>query len=147
MLWAGSPREELLLCNQDYAPEWPAVKGGREGHDGVGHWQEAEEEHQQQEAHVEVVGTGGFEHTFMGDVAAHHRPALEVHGGQQAQHIDAHQSWSIERAHPGSAETTFLVSWTQGRSGRDDRRKWDRWVWGMRPSCFLCRSHGKGSPF
>lgn len=82
--------EELLPRNQDCAPEWPAVEGGREGHDGVGHRQEAEEEHQKQEAHVEVVGSGGFEHALVGDVAAHHCPALEVHGGQQTQHVDAY---------------------------------------------------------
>lgn len=79
------PRERSCLSPTETAPEWPVVKGGRKGHDGVGHGQEAEEEHQQQEAHVEVVGAGGLEHAFVGDAAAHHRPALEVHGGQQAQ--------------------------------------------------------------
>ena len=98
------------------APEWPAVKGGRQRHDGVGHWQEAEEEHQQQEAHVEVVGSRGFEHTFVGNVTAHHCPALEVHGGQQAQHIDAHQSRGIKGAHPGGAETTHLVGRAAGEA-------------------------------
>lgn len=101
--------EELLPCNRSYAPEWSAVEGRWEGHDGVGHRQEAEEEHQQQEPHVEVVGSGGFEHAFVGHVAAHHCPALEVHGGQQAQHIDAYQSWSIEGAHPERAETAHPV--------------------------------------
>lgn len=101
--------EELLPCNWDYAPEWSAVEGGWEGHDGVSHWQEAEEEHQQQEAHVEVVGLGGFEHAFVGHIAAHHCPALEVHGGQQAQHVDAYQSRSVEGAHPGRAEIAYSV--------------------------------------
>lgn len=104
-------------CNRGCAPEWPAVKGGWKGHDGVGHRQEAEEKHQQQEAHVEVVGSGGFEHAFVGDVAAHHCPALEVHGGQQAQHVDAHQSWGIEGAHPGRAETAHLVGSTAEEAG------------------------------
>lgn len=84
------PQESLPWGNQDSAPERAAVKGGREGHDGVGHRQKAEEEHQQQQAHVEVVGSGGFENTLVGDVAAHHCPALEVHGGQQAKDVNAH---------------------------------------------------------
>ena len=117
-----APGEELLPSNRDCAPEWPAVEGGRKGHDGVGHGQEAEEEHQQQEAHVEVVGAGGLEHAFMGDIAAHHRPALEVHGGQQAQHIDAHQSWGVEGTHPRRAEMAHLVDWTAGEA----RERWQK---------------------
>lgn len=88
------------------APEGAAVKRGWERHDGVCHRQEAEEEHQQQQAQVEVVGSGGFKHTLVGNIAAHHCPALEVHGSQQAQDVDAHQSWGVEGAHPERRDRT-----------------------------------------
>lgn len=102
--------------SHERVPEGPAVKGGREGHDGVGHRQEAEEQHQQQEPHVEVVGPGGFEHALVGDVAAHHSPALEVHGAQQTQHVDTHQARRVEGAHPGRAETALVVGPAAGKA-------------------------------
>lgn len=131
---------ESLLGDHERVPEGPAVKGGREGHDGVGHWQEAEEEHQQQEAHVEVVGPGGFEHALVGHVAAHHCPALEVHGGQETQHVDAHQSRGIEGTHPGRAETALLVGPAAGQARRGWQREGDGWVRAGRPRGFLRRS-------
>ena len=81
-------------------PEGPAVEGGRQGHDGVDHGQQAEEEDEQQQAHVEVVGLGGLEDPLVGHVGGHHRPALVVHGGEQPQHVDAHQPRGVERPHP-----------------------------------------------
>lgn len=113
------PQEENSPPATKSAPEGATVERGWEGHDGVGHRQEAEEEHQQQQAHVEVVGPGGFKHTLVGHVAAHHCPALEVHGGQQAQDIDAYQSRSIEGTHPERSETGYLgdLAAGQGREG------------------------------
>lgn len=61
-------------------PEGSTVKGGRQWHDGVDNRQEAEEEDEQQQTHVEVVGLGCLEHSLMGDVGGHDGPALVVHG-------------------------------------------------------------------
>lgn len=66
-----------LLFN---SPEWPAVERWRERHNSVDDRQEAEKQHEQQEPHVEVVGPGGLENSLMRNIAAHHCPALVVHG-------------------------------------------------------------------
>lgn len=62
-------------------PEWSTVKGGRQGHDGVSHRQQAEEQDQQQKSHVKVIRLGCFEDSFMRDIATHDSPALKIHGG------------------------------------------------------------------
>jgi len=62
-------------------PEWTAVKGGRQGHDGVSHRQEAEEQDQQQESHVKIIRLGSFEDSFVRHIATHNSPALKIHGG------------------------------------------------------------------
>lgn len=81
-------------------PEGAAVKGGGQGHDGVDHRQQTQEEHQEQETHVEVVGLGGLKDSLVGDISGHHRPALVVHGAEEAQHVDAHQTRGVKRSHP-----------------------------------------------
>lgn len=92
------------------SPEGSTVVGGRQRHDGVDHWQQAEEEDEQQQAHVEVVGLGGLEDPLVGNVGGHDGPALVIHGAEQPQHVDPNQPRSIKRSHP---ETTF-TQW--GRS-------------------------------
>lgn len=81
-------------------PERPTVKGGGQSHYGVDNREEAEEENEEQQAHVEVVGLGGLEDSLVGHVTAHHCPTLVVHGAQQTQDVDAHQSRGIKCTHP-----------------------------------------------
>lgn len=64
-------------------PEGTTVKRGRQSHDGVDNRQQAHEENQEQEAHIEVVGLGGLEDSRVGHVTAHYCPALVVHGAQE----------------------------------------------------------------
>lgn len=78
---ASLPEPKALL------PEGPTVKGRRDGDNGVDGRQGGQEEDDEQHGHVEVVGARGLEDSFLWDVAAHHSPALEVHGHVEAQEI------------------------------------------------------------
>lgn len=97
-------------------PEGSAVKGGRQRHDGVDDGQQAEEEDEQQQAHVEVVGLGGLEDPLVWNVGGHDGPALIIHGAEQAQHVDPNQARSIESTHPESR-------WTRGDGRLELRRQ------------------------
>lgn len=88
-------------------PEGSTVEGGWQRHDGVDHWQQAEEEDEQQQAHVEVIGLGGLEDPLVGNVGGHDGPALVIHGAEQAQHVDPNQPGSIEGTHPESRGTRW----------------------------------------
>lgn len=92
-------------------PEGSTIEWRRHGHHGVDHRHEAEEEHDKQDAHVEVVRAWRFEHSLMRDITAHYSPALEIHGGHQAQNVYTHQSWGIKCTHPKeNAQTHIYVS-------------------------------------
>lgn len=76
-----APENKNILFGVLVVPERSTVKGGRQGHDGVSHRQQAEEEDQQQQSHVKIVRLGCFEDSCMRDIAAHNSPALKIHGG------------------------------------------------------------------
>lgn len=71
-------------------PEGSAVKRRWQGHDGVDDRQQTEEEDEEEQTHIEVIGFGGLEDSFVGDVGGHHRPTLVVHGAEEAENVDAH---------------------------------------------------------
>lgn len=81
-------------------PEGPTIKRWREGDDHVQDWHGGQEEDEQQHAEVEVVGSGSFEHPGLGNIAAHHSPALEIHGCVETEDVDAREARSEEGAHP-----------------------------------------------
>lgn len=81
-------------------PEGSTVEGRRHGHHSIDHRHEAEEQHNQQDTHVEVVGARGFKDPLVRHVAAHDCPALEVHGGHQTQDIYTHQPGCVKGTHP-----------------------------------------------
>lgn len=72
---------ELVFPGVLLLPERSTVKRGRQGHDGVSHRQEAEEQDQQQKSHIKIIGLGGFEDSLVRDIATHDSPALKIHGG------------------------------------------------------------------
>lgn len=90
----------VQVCVSSPLPEGPAVERRRQRHDGVDHGQQAEEEDEEEQPHVEVVGLGGLEDSLVRDVGCHDGPTLVVHGAEEAQHVDAHQPGSVERTHP-----------------------------------------------
>ncbi len=99
-----------------YWPEWATVEGWWQGHDGVNDRQQAEEQHEQQQAHVEVVGPWRLENSLMRNVTAHHCPALIVHRGQETQNVQTHQTWSIKRSHPEeNSNVSTIISKSQNQ--------------------------------
>lgn len=81
-------------------PKGSAVKGGRDSDNSVDGRQRGQKEDDQQHGHVEVVGAGGLEDSFLRNVAAHYCPALQVHGHVEAQHIQGRQTGGVEGSHP-----------------------------------------------
>lgn len=85
---------------QRQEPEGATVKRWREGDDHVQDGHGGQEEDEQEHAQVEIILSGSFEDSGLGDVATHHGPALEVHGCVESKDIDAWEAGSKERAHP-----------------------------------------------
>lgn len=81
-------------------PERTTVERWWDGDNGVHSRQCGEEEDEKQHGHVEVIGSGSLEDPFLGDIAAHHCPALQVHRCVEAEHIDCWETRSIKRSHP-----------------------------------------------
>lgn len=81
-------------------PERATVKRWWNGDNGVHSRQCRKEENEKQHGHVEVVWSGGFEDSLLGNIAAHHCPALQVHWSMESEHIDCWETWSIKRSHP-----------------------------------------------
>lgn len=92
---------ELELEPEVVRPKGSAVEGRRDGDDGVDGGQRGQEEDDQQHGHVEVVGARRLEDALLRRIAAHDRPALQVHGHVEAQHVERRQARRVERTHPG----------------------------------------------
>lgn len=75
------------MLEQASLPEGSTVKGRGDGDDGVDGRQSGKEEDDQQHGHVEVVGARGLEDPFLGHIAAHDGPALQVHGHVEPEDI------------------------------------------------------------
>lgn len=88
----------LILTS--YWPEWTTVEGRGQGHYRVNDRKQAKEEHEEQQAHVEVVWPRCLENSLVRNVTGHHCPALEVHRCQETQHVQTHQTWSVKCSHP-----------------------------------------------
>lgn len=86
-------------------PERTTVKRWWDGNNGVHSRQCREKKDEKQHGHVEVIGSGSFEDPLLGDVAAHHCPALQVHRSVEAEHVDCWETWSIKRSHPRKEAT------------------------------------------
>lgn len=83
-----------------WGPEGAAVKGRGDGDNGVDGRKRGQEEDDQQHGHVEVVGAGGLEDSFLRHIAAHDSPTLQVHGHVEPQHIQGRQAGGVEGPHP-----------------------------------------------
>ena len=91
----------MFKSNLKYeTPEGPTIKGWWEGDDHVEDGHGGQEEDEQQHAKVEVVGSGSFKDSGLRNIAAHHSPALEVHGCVEPEDVDAWKARGKEGAHP-----------------------------------------------
>lgn len=93
-------------------PEGSAIKWRWNGNDGVDGWQSGEEEDDQKHGHIEIIRAWGFEDPLLWDVAAHHSPALQIHGDMEPQDIHGRQAGGIEGTHPegkGNLSSLILV--------------------------------------
>lgn len=95
---------------QRQEPEGPTIKGRREGHDHVQDRHGGQEEDKQEHPQVEIIRSGSFEDPGLRNVAAHHGPALEVHGRVESEDIDAREAGGKEGAHPRKKNSTLLSS-------------------------------------
>lgn len=100
-----------------HRPEGTAVKRRWQGHYHVEDRHGGQEEDEQQHAQVEIIGSGGFEDPGLRNVAAHHGPALEVHGCVESKNIDAREARCKEGAHPGK-KTECAQCWVSRPEGR-----------------------------
>lgn len=91
----------LLKSNlKSERPEGPTIERWREGDDHVEDRHGRQEEDEQQHAEVEVVGSGSFKDSGLGNIAAHHSPALEIHGCVEPEDVDTWKARGKEGAHP-----------------------------------------------
>lgn len=72
-------------------------------HHGKRDWKCAEEEHEEKESKVEIVGTRCSEHSFVRNVAGHHSPRTDVHEHHQFDQIQRGQTGREEHTHPHHA--------------------------------------------
>lgn len=84
-------------------PEGSTIKRWRERDDHVQDRHGGQEEDEKQHAKVEVVGSGSFKDSGLRNIAAHHSPALEIHGCVEPEDVDAWKARGKEGAHPDHA--------------------------------------------